>query len=170
MTESKSVALTLGYTPIFQGTNCMCLEKEKEMKNRFVSVGGVLRIRTYNLSDENRAYYPYTNTSYYKFFSFILYIYYIIFFIKNQIKYNNFEIIFMFISLKLIYCGAPRRARTSVPLVNNNQQLCQLSYRGKNSGGTSPLLVDPGHSTSPNIIENLFLIRQFSKQTYTLSQ
>ena len=161
----------------------MCLEKEKEMKNRFVSVGGVLRIRTYNLSDENRAYYPYTNTSYYKFFLYLIYIlynifykksikifslinffllsyiYYIIFFIKNQIKYNNFETIFIFISLKLIYCGAPRRARTSVPLVNNNQQLCQLSYRGKNSGGTSPLLVDPGHSTSPNIIENLFLIR-----------
>ena len=92
-------------------------------------------------------------------FFLLSYIYYIIFFIKNQIKYNNFEIVFMFISLKLIYCGAPRRTRTFVTLVNNNQQLCQLSYRGKNSGGTSPLLVDPGHSTSPNIIENLFLIR-----------
>ena len=55
----------------------------------------------------------------------------------------------MFISLKLIYCGVPRRTRTFVTLVNNNQQLCQLSYRGKNSGGNFPAVGGPGSFDQP---------------------
>ena len=37
--------------------------------------------------------------------------------------------------------GAPRRTRTFVTLVNNNQQLCQLSYRGINHEGGNPHII-----------------------------
>ena len=45
------------------------------------------------------------------------------------------------LKFKVYLFGAPRRTRTFVTLVNNNQQLCQLSYRGINHEGGNPHII-----------------------------
>ena len=47
----------------------------------------------------------------------------------------------IFLKFKVYLFGAPRRTRTFVTLVNNNQQLCQLSYRGINHEGGNPHII-----------------------------
>ena len=45
------------------------------------------------------------------------------------------------LNFKVYLFSAPRRTRTFVTLVNNNQQLCQLSYRGINHEGGNPHII-----------------------------
>ena len=45
------------------------------------------------------------------------------------------------LKFKVYLFGAPRRSRTFVTLVNNNQQLYQLSYRGINHEGGNPHII-----------------------------
>lgn len=44
-------------------------------------------------------------------------------------------------NFKIYLFGAPRRIWTLVTLVNSNQQLCQLSYRGINHEGGNPHII-----------------------------